>query len=176
MLPASHSIPAKEFEERVERLRSGMHGLKLDAVLLGTGMNLQYFSGLPSPQKNVARPFFLLVPRLGNPILFCHAGLGDECRRFACFSEIRTYEGLSRVPVDVLHDAIVAGGAGIGRIGMELGYEQSLDISPLELRRLHASLPNAEWIDTADLLWELRMIKSENEIACMRDACEIVAE
>jgi Xaa-Pro dipeptidase len=57
-----------------------------------------------------------------------------------------------------------------------LGYEQSLDISPLELRRLHASLPNAEWIDTADLLWELRMIKSENEIACMRDACDIVAE
>jgi Xaa-Pro dipeptidase len=176
MVPARHSIPATDFAERRERLRSRMRELRLDAVLLGTGMNLQYFSGLPSPQRNVARPFFLLVPRLGDPRLFCHAGLAEECYRFAHVTDIRVYEGLSRVPVDLLDDAIVEAGASTGRIGMELGYEQSLDISPLELRRMQNSLPSADWIDVADLLWELRMIKSETEIACMREACDIVAD
>lgn len=170
-----HSIPTTEFVERLERLRSRMHDLRLDAVLLGTGMNLQYFSGLPSPQKNVARPFFLLIPRRGDRVLFCHEGLADECRRFVQVKDIRTYRGLSQVPVDLLRQAIKDAGIQTGRIGMELGYEQSLDISPLELIRLQKSLSSAEWIDAASLLWALRMVKSESEIACMRDACDIVA-
>lgn len=176
MAPVRHSIPITEFAERLERLQSRMHELRLDAVLLGTGMNLQYFSGLPSPQKNVPRPFFLLIPGSGDPILFCHEGLADECRRFAQVRDIRSYQGLSRAPVDLLKGAMVSAGIQTGRIGMELGYEQSLDISPLELIRLQKSMPSAEWIDAADLLWGLRMIKSKSEIACMRDACAIVAD
>src|ERR1700742_755379 len=102
VLPVRHFIPITEFAARLERLQSRMHELRLDAMLLGTGMNLQYFSGLPSPQKNVARPFFLLIPSAGDPVLLCHEGVGDECRRFAQVKNIRTYEGLSRAPVDLL--------------------------------------------------------------------------
>ncbi len=44
----------------------------LDAVLLGTGMNLEYFSGFPSPHKSVARPFFLLIPSRRDPVFFTY--------------------------------------------------------------------------------------------------------
>src|SRR5208337_4531213 len=54
-------IPREEYALRIERLKEGMRGQQLDAILLGTGMNFQYFSGFPSPARNVARPFFLLV-------------------------------------------------------------------------------------------------------------------
>jgi Xaa-Pro aminopeptidase len=175
MLLNAKAIPVDEYFLRLAKLRARMHEADLAAVLLGTGMNLQYLCGLPSPERNVARPFFLLIPLHGNLMLFCHTALEEESRRAACVGEIRTYPGLSRVPITLLRDAIADIGAATGRIGMELGYEQSLDISPLELQRLHAAVPAAEWIDVADMLWTMRMIKSENEIACLRESCQIVA-
>ena len=169
-------IAAREYAARIEALRARMQQQKIDAVLLGTGMNLQYFSGFPSPQKNVARPFFLLIPYRGALVLFAHTALMDECRRFAAVDEIRPYADLSHVPVDLLRDALADAGIRAGRIGMELGFEQSLDISPLEFNRLRDSLQHAELCDVASMLWELRMIKSEAEIDCMRNACDIVAD
>jgi Xaa-Pro aminopeptidase len=149
---------------------------RLNAVLLGTGMNLWYFTGLPSPERNVPRPLFLLIPRRGKVLLFCHSAISDESKRTAQVDEIRTYEQLSHPPISLLSNYIGDIGARSGRIGMELGYEQSLDISANDLGRLHSSLPGVEWVDVADVLWGLRMIKSENEIACLRDSCGVVAE
>jgi Xaa-Pro dipeptidase len=168
-------IPDREYDQRVERLQRRMHEERLNALLLGTGMNLHYFSGLPSPQRNVPRPFFLLIPASGDPILFSHIAFADETRRYAKTRDIRAYEGLSAPPIALLCEAIAEVGAGTGRIGMELGFEQSLDISPLDLRRLQDAFAPAEVIDAARMLWDLRLIKSENEIACMRQACEVVA-
>jgi Xaa-Pro dipeptidase len=170
------SIPDAEFRQRVARLQRLMHKERLNAVLLGTGMNLQYFSGLPSPQRSVVRPFFLLIPAAGEAVLFSHIAFADETRRFSKVADIRAYEGLSGPPIDLLKAAIGEAGASTGRIGMELGFEQSLDISPLDFRRLEDSMAGADLIDAAGMLWGLRMIKSEQEIDCMRDACDIVAD
>lgn len=169
-------IPKDEFYVRIEKLRSGMREHRLDAILLGTGMNLQYFSGFPSPQRNVARPFFLLIPISHDPILLSHTGLADECGRLSVIEDVRAYEGLSQAPVEVIGGLLTEIGAHAGRIGMELGFEQTLDISLVEFNRLSSSLPAAELTDAADLLWSLRTIKSEAEIACARKACQIVAE
>lgn len=160
----------------MEKLRFGMREHKLDAILIGTGMNLQYFSGFPSRQRYVTRPFFLLIPAKHEPILLSHTGLADECRRLSVIEDVRAYGGLSHAPVEVLGDLLTEIGAHAGRIGMELGFEQTLDISLVEFNRLRSSLPAAELTDAADLLWSLRTVKSETEIACVRKACEIVAE
>ena len=149
---------------------------RLDAILLGTGMNLQYFSSFPSPQRNVARPFFLLIPIIRDPILLCHTGLADEGRRLSVIEDVRAYEGLSQAPVGMISDLLTEVSAHAGRIGMELGFEQTLDISLLEFDRLRSSLPTAELTDAASLLWSLRAIKSEAEIASVRSACQIVEE
>jgi Xaa-Pro dipeptidase len=172
----SSSIPKSEFFGRIEKLRAAMREHRLHAILLGTGMNLQYFSGFPSPQKNVTRPFFLLIPISHDPILLCHTGLADEGRRLSVIEDVRVYEGLSQAPVKAIGDLLTEIRAHAGRIGMELGFEQTLDISLLEFNRLHTSLPAAELTDAAGLLWSLRTIKSESEISCVREACRIVAE
>jgi Xaa-Pro aminopeptidase len=119
--PERRSIPDTEYGERVERLQLRMHEQRLDAVLLGTGMNLQYFSGLPSPQRNLVRPFFLLIGATRAPVLFSHIALADETRRFAKVTDIRTYEELSGPPIALLKAAIAEVGASTGRVGMELG-------------------------------------------------------
>ena len=61
-------------------------------------------------------------------------------------------------------------------IGMELGYEQTLDISVLGFRRLEEALRPARLADAAEALWRLRMIKTDAEIACFREAHRITTE
>ncbi|MCI0421544.1 MAG: aminopeptidase P family N-terminal domain-containing protein [Acidobacteria bacterium] len=85
-------IPDEEYPQRLERLRALMHEKDLDGVLLGTGMNLAYFSGYPSPSKSVPRPFFLLLPCEGEPVFFSHSAHKAEAVRFSWIQDVRDYQ------------------------------------------------------------------------------------
>ena len=169
-------IQRAEYLERLERLRAEMRAHSLDAVLLGTGMNLAYFTGYPSPARNVARPYFALLPLAGEPVFFSHTGHAYEARRLSWIRDVREYISLSQAPVELITDALRERGLNSGTIGMELGYEQTLDISTLEFRRLEESIRPARLADAAPALWKLRMIKSEGETACFREAHRITAD
>lgn len=169
-------IPLEEYPKRLARLRALMQEKGLKAVLLGTGSNLKYFSGYPSPGRSGSRPFFLLLPLQGHPVFIVHCGRRAEALRFSWIEDVRDYSELSRVPVGILHDAVLECGAMGGRIGMELGIEQSFDVPYLEFCRLQAGFPGTELVDAGEILWQLRKIKSEAEIACMRCACRLLSE
>ena len=62
-----------------------------------------------------------------------------------------------------------------GRLGMELGDEQRLGMTQLELEALRAGLKHVELVDAAPPLWRLRMIKSPAEQALMRESAAITA-
>jgi Xaa-Pro dipeptidase len=169
-------IPEQEYPQRLERLRALMRARGLQAVLLGTGTNLKYFSGYPSPTRSGSRPFFLLLPLAGDPVFIVHCGRKAEALRFSWMKDIRDYSQLSRVPVELIREALAECSALHGKLGMELGLEQSFDVPYLEFRRLQEGLPGSEIVDAGDLLWRLRMLKSEAEIACLRRACAILCD
>lgn len=169
-------IPEQEYPQRLERLRALMRARGLQAVLLGTGTNLKYFSGYPSPTRSGSRPFFLLLPLAGDPVFIVHCGRKAEALRFSWMKDIRDYTQLSRVPVELIREALAECSALHGNLGMELGLEQSFDVPYLEFRRLQEGLPGSEIVDAGDLLWRLRMLKSEAEIACLRRACAILSD
>ena len=58
---------ADEFARRFAGAQAGMAEHGIDALLVGTGVNLPYFCGFPSPTQSASRPFFLLLPRRGDP-------------------------------------------------------------------------------------------------------------
>src|SRR5262249_4872880 len=131
MIPAP-AIPHDEYPQRLERLRALMHEKGLAAVLVGTGTNLTYFSGYPSPSRSGSRPFFLLLPREGEPVLIMQSGRKAEALRFARVHDVRDYAELSRVPVGMVVEALRQRGALGQPVGMELGHEQSFDVPYLE--------------------------------------------
>jgi len=169
-------IPDAEYPRRLERLRRLMKEQNLAALLLGTGMNLAYFSGYPSPPRNVARPFFVLLPLKGEPVLFSHTGHAAEAARFSWIHDVRDYTELSRAPVAQIRDAMCERSLLGKNVGMELGFEQTLDISYLEFCRLREALGDTKLLDASGILWRLRMIKSPCEISFLRRACRITAE
>ncbi len=170
------NIPEVEYQQRLERLRGQMRDKGLDALLLGTGPNLAYFSGYPSPAMSVPRPFFVLLPSATDPVFFTHCGHRFEAVRFSWVRDVRDYTELSRVPAALICDALRERGLLGKTIGMELGFEQSLDISWVEFQRLRDALGETWLVDASEILWRMRMIKSPNEIACLRRACEITTD
>ena len=170
------NIPVSEFPQRLERLRALMRSRGLKSILLGTGTNLRYFSGYPSPVRSGSRPFFLLLPLQGDPVFIVHCGRKAEALRFSWIKDVRDYSQLSRIPVELVREALRERGALDGKLGMELGFEQSFDVPYLEFVRLQQGLPETDIVDAGEILWRLRMVKSEAEIACVRQACKILAE
>ncbi|MCI0621373.1 MAG: Xaa-Pro peptidase family protein [Acidobacteria bacterium] len=168
-------IPAKEYVERLRKLRVLMKEQGLAALLLGTGVNLAYFSGYPSPSRSGSRPFFLVLPLEGEAVFIVQTGRREEALRFSACKDVRDYSELSKIPVQMIIDALRERGALRGPIGMELGIEQSFDLPYLEFQRLRSALGSTRLEDASQMLWKLRMTKSQNEAACIRCACQVLA-
>jgi len=74
-------------------------------------------------------------------------------------------------PVSVVVEALREKGLDRGRVGVEY---RSIELTYAE--QLREQLPNTTLVDGEPILWELRMRKSEEEIARSRRAAEIVSE
>lgn len=159
--------------ERIRRAQAAMVDARLDGLFLATGTNLLYLSGYPGIEPTLARPFFLIVPRAGEPILVVHAGRLAEARRFGWVDDVRPYAELSYAPLAVLAQAFSDAGLSRARIGAELGFEQRLGVSVMEFERIKAAESKASFVDAADMLWALRAIKAPWEVDAIRRACQI---
>ena len=78
----------------------------LDGLLLIASTNLCFLSGYPYVDTNLARPFFMLLPRTGAPALLVHTGRQYETRASSWVDDVRVYERLSVAPVAEL-DALL---------------------------------------------------------------------
>lgn len=160
-----------EYLARVARVREEMARLGLDGLLLTSGPNLTYLSGYPSPLRAGSRPFIFLLPQSGNPILIVHTGREREARGYSWVEEIRTYHALSRAPLAEIIEAFQDAGLMQGRVGAELGAEESLDVPVADFLELRRRLSAVRFADAGRVLWPVRMRKSAAEIACVREAC-----
>ena len=153
-----------------------MEASGLDGLLLTTGTNLLFLSGYPILEMTLARPFYLVVPRRGAPILLVHKYREMDASRTSWIDDVRPYDQLSIAPVRELTQVFKDLGLRGGRVGAELGFEQRLGIPVNELDRLRTELAPTRLEDAADILWGLRMIKSDDDIESLREACRITGE
>ncbi len=158
-------------KDRVRRAQASMSEYGVNALLITTGTNLAFLSGFDN--QSLARPNFLLIPQDGSPTLLVQEGRQFEARRSTGLADIRTYHELSIAPIAELGHLLEEMGVRRGRIGMELGYEQRLGLPITEFERMREELSPASFVDAADLLWGLRMIKSEEDIEAHRRACKL---
>lgn len=170
------TITADEYRARVCRLAALAADAGLDGVLLTAESNIDYFSGYRhhAPWTLFARPFFEVVAAGGEAVLVGHAFLTPEMERTSAVGDIRAY-AKSGGGLEALLDCLCELGLDRGRLGMELGDEQRLGMTQLELEALRAGLSEVEFVDAAPLLWRLRMIKSPAEQALMRESAVITA-
>ncbi len=166
---------AEEYQTRLTRAREAMQRRGLDAMLLTATTNVEYFSGHRPlvGWDTLTRASFCLVPVSGDPILIVHDVWLGGAMADSAWQDVRAFPETTQPPLDALADCFQDRQLLNARVGLELGYEQRLGVSFIDLQALQARLAQVTWLDAAPAIWDVRMIKSAAEIDKIRRACAI---
>jgi len=167
---------SEEYAQRYSRAIELMRAKGLSALFLTKDSNIYYLSGHQTiaPYYFCTRPALLIAPVEGSPILVDHEVWKGGARLNTWVNDVRSYIELTGVPTGMLVSIFHELGLADAKVGVELGLEQRMGMPLADFLALQDALPGVEWVDAADLLWRLRLIKSQAEIECMRKACSAV--
>lgn len=172
-------IPDHEYKERVQRAAAILRREGLDALIVNGNeadyANPRYFSG-----------FWPLFERAGVAI---SAGgdaalmVGPESSQFGADRNkldkifvLKAYrEGADpaypELKADTFHDVFRA--IGVSGQKLRIGIASFLDTSVTIYNAIRDAFPEAELVDASYVMVELRSIKTENELACLREGYRI---
>ena len=172
-------IPTQEYKQRAENAAAILRRDNLDALIVNGNeadyANTRYFSG-----------FWPLFERCGVAIgANGDAALmvGPESREFAADRSkvdkifvLKEYrEGADpaypELKADTFNDAFAA--IGITGKKLRIGVASWLDTSVVQMEGIRAAFPEAEIVRADAIMVELRSIKSESEITCLREGYRI---
>jgi len=171
-------FPKKEYLDRVLKLQKKMHIKDIDMILITSPHNFRYFTGLDSYfWESPTRPWFLLILKTGDPIAIIPS-IGQSTLEKTWIKNIQTWP--SPQPNDegitALKKTITKTLPGKSNIGCELGLESHLRMSINDFDKLRNNLINYKFINASDILWQIRMIKSQNEISKIKKIIKIASE
>ena len=164
-----------EFIARVAKAQSLMGANGIDALLLTTEQNLRYFTGyLTRFWESPSRPWFLIVPQSGDPVAVIPS-IGAALMAKTWIADIRTWsapdlvdDGVSLL-AQTLSEVLGQG----ARIGVPSGHETHLRMPLTDYARLQGLLPQMTFGPDANIVHQLRLVKSAAEVAKIETACAI---
>jgi Xaa-Pro dipeptidase len=162
-----------EFDRRWARTRELVQASSIDALLATSQSNYRYLCGHRSVQFAIAaRPMILVFPLHSDPVLLIHDGEVKEALAQTWVADVRGHRSMPLDPAEVsatLRDI----GLVRARLGCELGPWQRLGVPHSLFQALQLKLPEATFVDASAVLENVRIIKSEAEIARIEDACRV---
>lgn len=169
------AFPPEEFRHRTRGLQAAMAREGLDALLVTTEADLRYITGfLTRFWESPTRPWFAVLPATGDPIAVIPE-IGAELMATTWVRDIRTWP--APLPEDdgvgLLADTLAALVPPGGKIGLPMGHESHLRMPLADFHRLREVLDGRRFTDAAAILAAARAVKSEAEIARIRDICAI---
>ena len=174
--PTYPMFSRQEMDRRLTRARSLMAQNDLDALLITGEHNFHYFVGAaPSigPNESLARPSAFILPAVGDPIIVSQGR--DNIEQGTYITDIRDYFDVLQFPYELVGEALRDRGLSAGRIGAELGQEQRMGVPVGDYLSIVGSMPEARFVDAADVIIKTRMVKSDEEVSYMREAARITA-
>jgi Xaa-Pro dipeptidase len=145
-------LPKHEAEYRVGQLQGWMKQAAVDAVFVYQNADLFYFSG-------TVQAGMFCIPATGEPLFLVQKSL-SRARVESPWSRLVAMPNPKKAP-----DILAGGGLKLDRVGLEL------DVLPanhyFRLQRLYSGV---EFVDASDAIRNVRMIKSEYEVAQIRRA------
>lgn len=166
-----------EFEGRVEKACLLMDKNQIDLLLITSPHNFRYFTGLDSYfWESPTRPWFLLIPLNNKPVAVVPS-IGQTALEKTWINDIVTWQSPNPDDegVSLLEQNILKLMGNKGNIGCELGLESYLRMSINDFDRLRTNISNYKFVNASNIIWQLRMIKSKQEIAKIRNIISIAS-
>ena len=166
-------FPRAEYAARLEAANRAMHAKNLDAILLASEAEVRYFTGFRTQfWQSPTRPWFVILRRDQTPLAIIPE-IGAELMARSDIAEIEAW------PAPRPHDdglSLLKGRLGnCQRLGVLMGHETTFRMPLNDVFELRSAL-HAEWIDATDIIRDLRMVKSDREIAYIRQICGIASQ
>ena len=150
-------VPSEEIAARLARFQQALLDASLDAALVVQAPDLYYLTG-------TTQTAHLLVPATGEPRLLVRRTL-ERARAESPIAQIEPMRSLRE-----LAPALADMGVSQGRLGLELDVLPAARYLDYEKR-----LEGYALADCAQLLLELRSVKSPWEIGCIQEAAAMIA-
>ncbi len=151
----------EEMARRLAGLRAHMAGASLGAVLMTSHHNVKYYSDYLYTQ--FGRPYGLVVTEGDATLISANVDAGQSWRR--AVGDTLTYTDWQRDNFYRAVERLIPDG---GRLGIEHDHV-SLD----SLAKLEAALPRSAFVDVAEAAMRLRLVKSAEEIALIKEGARI---
>ncbi len=159
----------EEFVRRYDKIQTAMAANDLDALLIRGPENITYFSGYETP--GYYKYHCVVVPKDGEPVFLVRDFEWINSPEFAWSTKIAKVFDWDHPP-SVTFNVLQQLGLGSGkRIGVEKhGFFYTVD----EHETLLRELPENTYFDASRILWDTRMIKSQEEIEVIRKSARLV--
>ncbi|MGI9338113.1 MAG: M24 family metallopeptidase [Gammaproteobacteria bacterium] len=176
--PPLRGFAKAEYAARLAKLQAAMTKRGWDGVLLTTAADICYMTGFLTPFfLSPTRPWFVVVPGRGMPVAVVPQ-IGAAAMRRCYVGEVRKWnspnpqdEGIS-----LLADTLAALTKTNGMIGSPLGAETYTRMPMADYDKLQKILHPRVFVDSADVLWQLRMQKSAAEVAKIRYVAAMMSD
>ena len=155
------TFSADEMNRRLSALRAHMAEKQIDACLFTSYHNINYFSDFL--YCSFGRNYGLVVTQESQTTISANIDAGQPWRR--TFGDNLVYTDWHRDNYFVAVKQLIQDG---WRVGIEFDH-----ISVENLRKLQGALPTAELIDVSKPTMRMRMVKSDEEIAWIRESARI---
>ena len=161
----------------VERLNNLMDQGNLSAVVVRSGVNFTYLSGIAYPGSqgrhvdfsDSPREVYVIWPREGDPTLIIGEVAIARAKRDSWITKMEPYDDYEQTAV---HATTVA----LNRIGLSdsrIGLEKTV-LSAVRWEEFQRMLPDADLVDCTDLMNAVRWIKTPGEIEVQKAACDLL--
>ena len=166
----------KEFDQRIAKTRTAMQALNLDLLIVSDPSNMNWLTGYDGWSFYVHQ--CVVLPLNGEPIWYGRGQDANGALR-TCFMDPTNIIGYpdhyvqstERHPMDYLSAQLTDCGLAKGVIGVEM---DNYWFSAAAFMALQTQLPSATLADATALVNWQRAVKSEAELALMRQAGKIV--
>ncbi len=159
---------------RLDRL---MDEAGLDALVLRSGQNFTYLSGVVYPgtlQRHMdltdsTRPVVLVWPRKGEPVILTNKTAAGLVERDGWIDKKVLYEAYVDSPYAKLAQLLQDMGLGRARIGFEKDY-----ISTEHWESIRRDAPGVEMVECTALMDRVRWIKTDAEVELIRKGADLL--
>jgi len=155
------TFSAAEMDGRLERLRRAMAKAKIDCALFTSYHNINYYGDFL--YCSFGRPYGLVVTAAGATSISANIDGGQPWRRT---------HGDNLIYTDWQRDNYFRAVQRLIRDGLTVGVEYD-HMSLQTMEKLRAALPDCRFVDIAGPTMRLRMVKSEEEIALIKEGARI---
>ena len=171
------SFPKEEYLKRLDNIHKKLENENIDAIVITSPANFRYFSGLDSNfWESPTRPWFLIISKNGK-IKALVPSIGLSAIESTFIKDIEVWQ--SPNPKDEgtsLLKKIIKTFPKNSNIGFELGMETYLRMSVKEFLKIKKDLQEYNFIDSTNIVWSLRKIKSDLEIKNIEKICSITSK